>query len=251
MHLPMPMKKPNFNFSEVQKNWLTVITVTVGVVSLFVIGHYSIANNSLNNTIDSDTSQIKKLNAENDKKSKTTPKVEIEKQLPTLYKKMSSMANDIASSQNVLTQITGNHGQIDKDSQAYQAAVYTLDQDIVKDGAYKGVFNTWNTYKGATIKAYPGEYDGTDVYKVLFIIQDNKDSSKAYGYVTGEYHVSDNTFHNFQSYSTDEAAQVNKSAYGDPQGDYSDANIQKSTHAKKGQVKVTTDQNGKAEIVKR
>ena len=247
------MKKFNIDFTQVQKNWASVLTVGVGVVSLFVIGYYSNANGNLNAKIDSQQIQIKKLNADSKMKSTQKPKVEIQQELPGVYAKMTQVANDIASSQNALTQADDDKGNIDQNSQAYQAAYYTLHQDIVKDGPFKGVFNTWNNNKNAVVKAYPGEYDGTNVYKVIFIIQNQKNSQEAYGYVTAEYHQDDNNFHNFQSYSTDEAAKANPNGYGDPQSVPTDGSVKSNDNAKKSNVKtkIITGKDGKAEIVKR
>lgn len=247
------MKKINIDFTDVQRNWVSVITVGIGVISLFVIGYYATSNGNLSSKIDNQQAQIKKLNADSKVKSTEKPKVEIQKELPGVYTKMTQEANDIASSQNALTQSMQNNGAIDQNSQAYQAAYYTLHQNIVKDGPFNGVFNSWNSYKGATVKAYPGEYDGTNTYKVLFLIQDNKDSSKTYGYITSEYHQDDNNFHNFKSYTTDAAAKANPSGYGDPQAVPTDGSVKSNDNVKKSntKTKIITDKNGKAEIVKR
>lgn len=226
-------KVKNVDLSDLQRNWLSVVGVVVIIGSFSAITIYGPSNSNLRSQIDSDASQIAKLNASDKGKSKPKAKVEVQAELPNIYKNAMQSANDVVNAQNALSKMANNNnGNYKPKSTDYQAAYYTLSQNIAGDAHFNATKETWAANKDSIMRAYPGSYDGNNSYKLLFTVAPKNNAQNVLYYFTGEYHVDDNKIHDLHYYSTNAAFDPKNGAL--PSGDGVAANSQ-SKAAQKGQ----------------
>lgn len=197
-------KVKNINLSDLQRNWLSVLGAVVIIGSFSAITIYGPSNSRLKNQINSDASQIAKLNASDKGKTKPKAKVEVQAELPNIYKNAMQVANDVVNAQNTMaTMALKNNGNYDTKNQNYQSAYSTLSQDVANDAHFKGITQAWaaNTTND-TMRVYPGSYDGRNEYKLLFTVAPKNNAQNVLYYITGAYHVDDNMIHDLNLYST-------------------------------------------------
>lgn len=230
------MKK--IELSEIQSHWVSVLGVGIGIVAFGLSSSFISSNIKLSNSINDDTAQIAKLNADSKKKANAKPKVEVASKLPGIYKQAMNEANSIAAAQNAYTQELDNNNNANNKSQAYQAAYYTLNQYLASDANFKPD-DIWNYNKKATVRVFPGDYDGYSNYNILFVVTAGNSNSNVIGYYKAYYDTDDNKIHNIKYYNTDAAGDKSKNGGVDANGDGTFANPVTS------QIKEVKDNNGK------
>lgn len=226
-----------FSLSDIQRNWLSVLGVVIGAGSILAVIHFGVSNSNLKAQIQSDNAQVVKLTNEDKNRKKPKPKVQIAEQLPSIYKQAMEKANEIAASQNSLTPLYVNHHVPSKQDQSYQAAYYTLHQDINDNGDFTALGDPWNYNTNTIIRVYPGNYDGVSTYTLLFTNASKKDPSQIYDYFTAEYNTDNQMIQNFKHYSTDASTDPSKGGLESGDG----TNISNT----KLQETVIKDKNGK------
>lgn len=230
------MKK--IELSEIQSHWVSVLGVGIGIVAFGLSSTFISSNIKLNNSINDDTQQIAKLNADSKKKANVKPKVEVAAEIPDIYKSAMTEANAIAASQNAYTQELNDKGMPDKSSQAYQAAYYTIGQYLADDANYKAD-DIWNYNPKASIRAFPGDYDGYSSYNILFVVSAGNQNSNIIGYYKAKYDTDDKKIHNIKFYNTDAANDKSKNGGIQSSGD---GTFSRGSHT---QIKEVKDANGK------
>lgn len=230
------MKK--IELSELQSHWVSVLGVAVGIIA-FGFATTSISSNvKLKNNIANDTAQIAKLNADSKQKANAKSKVEVNSELPGIYKDAMNQANSIAAAQNAYTQELDSNGKLNNQSQAYQAAYYTLNQYLADDANFKPD-DVWNYNKQATVRVFPGDYDGYNHYHLLFVVTAGNQNSNVIGYYKAYYSTDDKKIHDIHYYTTDAANNPTNNGGKQTSGDASFAKGVQS------QIKEVKDSNGK------